>query len=106
MPLAAVTSGGRLRVVVGSTIASTGRSEGWLMPALRCSRNMSTTQMVVDSDPVPAVVGMAMRGLSGSHGVLPSPMGGVTKSSSSPGCVVSRLTALAVSIEEPPPTAM
>src|SRR5262245_62965385 len=61
--------------------------------------------MVVDSDPVPAVVGTAISGLSGSRGALPAPIGGVTKSSSSPGCVVSRLTALAVSMDDPPPTA-
>ena len=55
---------------------------------------MSTTQMVVDSEPVPAVVGIAISGFSGSQGALPAPIGGVTKSSSSPGWVVSRLTAL------------
>ena len=55
MPLAAVTWGGSERVVAGSTTARAGRRRGWLTPALRCRPSRSTTQIVVDSEPVPAV---------------------------------------------------
>lgn len=66
---------------------------------------VSTTHIVVDSAPVPAVVGVAISGFIGWVGTSPRPMGGVMKSSNSPEWLVNSFTALAVSIAEPPPTA-
>jgi len=59
----------------------------------------------VVSEPVPAVVGIAMCGRSVPGTGRPFPTGALTKSSSSwEGKVAKRLAALAVSITEPPPT--
>ena len=52
-----VTPRGSEAVVSGSTIASRGRSAGWLMPVFTRSAWTPTTQTGVLSAPVPAVVG-------------------------------------------------
>ena len=69
--------GGWVAVSTGSTIASVGRSAGWLMPVFTLSASTSSTQMVVDSAPVPVVVGTAMNGSSGAVGARPAPIGGL-----------------------------
>ena len=71
IPAAAVTPAGWVRVSAGSTTASVGRSRAWLIPVLTSSASTSSTQIVVDSAPVPVVVGTATRGLSGFRGVGP-----------------------------------
>ena len=78
IPHEAVTRGGSVSVVSGSTTASTGRSRGWLMPVLTLSARMSRMHIAVLSAPVPAVVGTATRGLSGWVGALPPPTGLLT----------------------------
>ena len=57
--------------------ARVGRSRAWLMPVLTFNDSTSSTQMVVDSDPVPVVVGTAISGLSGFAGGRPAPTGGL-----------------------------
>ncbi len=78
MPALAVTSGGKETVTVGSTTASTGRSDGWLMPVLTRRPRMSSTHTGVLSEPVPAVVGTATSGLGGRTGGRPWPTGRLT----------------------------
>ena len=75
MPAAAVTIGGWPIVRVGSTTAIVGRSAGWLMPVFTCSDSTSSTQMVVDSEPVPVVVGTATSGSSRLTGAWARPTG-------------------------------
>ena len=75
MPAAAVTPGGCVIVNCGSMTASRGRSDAWLMPVLTFASSTSRTQIVVDSLPVPVVVGTAMTGTSGFVGFLPPPTG-------------------------------
>src|ERR671932_27820 len=98
MPAEALTSGGRDRESMGSMTASVGRSRQWLMPVFTFIDRMSSTHMAVLSDPVPAVVGTAISGLSWPVGAFAPPIGLLTYSISSPPSVVSKLTALAVSI--------
>ena len=78
MPQLAVTIAGCVIVRSGSTTASVGRSRAWLMPVLTLRASTSRTQMVVDSDPVPVVVGTATSGSSGVDGARPSPTGALT----------------------------
>ena len=78
MPAAAVTSGGSVIVSSGSTTARVGRSRQWLMPVLTFIDRMSSTHIAVLSEPVPAVVGTAMSGLSGPGGAWPPPIGLLT----------------------------
>lgn len=60
----------------------------------------------VVSDPVPAVVGTATRGLRGLSIGRPLPRGALTKSrKSASGYEVYRFISLAVSMTDPPPTA-
>ena len=47
----------------------------WLMPVLTRIDRMSSTHIAVLSDPVPAVVGTAISGLSGCCGARPAPIG-------------------------------
>jgi len=75
IPQAAVTSGGSENVRDGSTTASTGRSRACEIPVLTLRDSTSSTQIVVDSDPVPAVVGTAISGFSGRSGARPPPTG-------------------------------
>ena len=64
-PAAAVTSGGAVSVFSGSTTPSVGRRSRLETPALTCWATTWVTATAVVSLPVPAVVGMAMSGLSG-----------------------------------------
>ena len=57
IPAAEVTPAGWVRVSDGSTTARVGRSRGWLMPVFTFWASTSSTQIVVDSAPVPVVVG-------------------------------------------------
>ena len=50
----------------GSITARADRSRQWLMPVLTRMDSTSSTHIAVLSDPVPAVVGTAISGLSGS----------------------------------------
>ena len=75
IPAAAVTIAGCAMVSCGSTTAIVGRSAGWLMPVLTWSESTSRTQMVVDSEPVPVVVGTATSGSSGLLGACARPTG-------------------------------
>ena len=64
IPAAEVTPAGWVSVSAGSTTASVGRSRAWLMPVFTFCASTSRTQIVVDSAPVPVVVGTATSGLS------------------------------------------
>ena len=75
MPAAAVTPAGWLIVSAGSTTASVGRSRAWLIPVFTFWASTSSTQIVVDSAPVPVVVGTATSGLSACRGARPLPTG-------------------------------
>ena len=75
IPDAAVTSGGSDIVSSGSTTARVGRSRQWLIPVLTFMDRMSSTHIAVDSEPVPAVVGTAISGLSWPGGTLALPIG-------------------------------
>ena len=75
MPHAAVTVGGSVSVVSGSTIASRGRSDGCEIPVFMWSASTSMTQTGVASAPVPAVVGSATSGFSGRVGASARPIG-------------------------------
>jgi len=69
---------GWVRVSVGSTIASLGRSAAWLIPVFTLRASTSRTQIVVLSLPVPVVVGMATNGSSGWTGACALPTGALT----------------------------
>jgi len=75
MPAEAVTPAGWVNVSRGSITARVGRSRAWLMPVFTLSARTSSTQTVVDSAPVPVVVGTAISGLSGLTGVVALPTG-------------------------------
>ena len=75
IPAAAVTPAGWESVSCGSTTASVGRSRAWLIPVFTFSARTSRTQIVVDSAPVPVVVGTATSGLSGFFGARARPTG-------------------------------
>ena len=78
MPALAVTCEGWLNVSSGSITASVGRSLAWLMPVLTLRDSTSSTQTVVDSAPVPVVVGTATIGSSSPGGAWPPPIGAFT----------------------------
>ena len=75
IPAEAVTSGGIVSDSSGSITASVGRSRQWLMPVLTFIDKMSSTHIAVLSEPVPAVVGTAISGLSCCLGAWALPMG-------------------------------
>ena len=75
IPAEAVTSGGIVSETRGSITARVGRSRQWLMPVLTRIESTSSTHMAVLSEPVPAVVGTAISGLSSRLGARPPPMG-------------------------------
>lgn len=67
---------------------------------------MKSSTVPVVSEPVPAVVGMAMSGESCFRTGRPLPRGALTKSrNSASGWLTYRFAILAVSMTEPPPTA-
>ena len=74
-PAAAVTSGGALSVLSGSTTPSAGRSRRWDTPALTFWSTTWVTATAVVSLPVPAVVGTASSGRSGPGTGTPLPTG-------------------------------
>jgi hypothetical protein len=78
MPAEAVTSGGSVSDTSGSITASVGRSRQWPKPVLTLSDSTSRTHIAVLSEPVPAVVGTAIRGLSWRWGARPRPIGLLT----------------------------
>ena len=59
----------------GSMTARVGRSRQWLMPVFTFIDRTSMMHMAVLSEPVPAVVGTAISGLSGPAGRGRPPMG-------------------------------
>ena len=75
---AEVTPAGWVSVSDGSTTARVGRSLAWLMPVFTFWASTSSTQIVVDSAPVPVVVGTATRGFSGFSGLRALPTGALT----------------------------
>ena len=75
IPAEAVTSGGMVSESSGSITARVGRSRQWLMPVLTRIDSTSSTHIAVLSEPVPAVVGTAISGLSCCLGAWPAPMG-------------------------------
>ncbi|GAA1754463.1 hypothetical protein GCM10009810_12840 [Nostocoides vanveenii] len=77
-PVAAVTPVGWVNVSSGSTTASVGRNASCDIPVLTDSPITSRTHTVVDSEPVPVVVGTAISGRSGSMGDRPAPTGRLT----------------------------
>ena len=62
MPVDAVSSGGMVRVISGSTSATFGAMRGSLILNLNFSLESVITELKVTSLPVPAVVGMAING--------------------------------------------
>ena len=74
-PAAAVTSGGTLSVLSGSTMPSAGRSSRCDTPAFTFWSSTWVTATAVVSLPVPAVVGTAISGLSGPGTGTPRPTG-------------------------------
>ena len=62
MPVDAVSSGGMVRVISGSTSATLGAILGSLMLNLNFSLESVITELKVTSLPVPAVVGTATSG--------------------------------------------
>ena len=59
----------------GSITASVGRRRQWLIPVFTFIDRTSRMHIAVDSEPVPAVVGIAISGFSAPGGILALPMG-------------------------------
>jgi len=74
-PAAAVTSGGALKVLSGSTTPSAGRSSRCDTPAFTFWSITCVTATAVVSLPVPEVVGTAMSGRTGPGTATPLPTG-------------------------------
>src|SRR5262249_1190620 len=72
MPLSAVTFGGPVTVMNGSTTAALGRSQLERMPTLIWFSVSVTTDAAGTPDPVPGVVGTQIKGEPGP-GILSSP---------------------------------
>src|SRR5690554_1813318 len=71
-PAIAVRDGGQVKVSSGSQIATSGIRYGLEIPIFRARVLSDRTATGVTSDPVPAVVGMAIRGIIGP-GTFSSP---------------------------------
>ena len=102
MPVAAVIFGGRPRVISGSSTAYFGTSVRSMTAYLWWVSSSVMTAAIVVSEPVPAVVGTAMKGGSffstrSRPAILPTGLFGRTTRAAA---------ALAESIGEPPPMAM
>ena len=65
LPLEAVTAGGRLSVNSGSTRVTRANQSSVRMLALNCREGSLSTAFLVTSAPLPAVVGMVIRGRPG-----------------------------------------
>jgi hypothetical protein len=74
-PAAAVTSGGTVSVLSGSTTPRAGRSRRCETPAFTFWSTMCVTATAVVSLPVPAVVGTAISGRTGPGTGTPLPTG-------------------------------
>jgi hypothetical protein len=105
IPVEALISGDMLTVSRGSSKAMVGLKKGWEIPVFTFMSRISRTETGVVSLPVPDVVGRTSKGLSGPGTGLAWPIGLFTYSMTGAGYVISRLTALVVSIMLPPPTA-
>ena len=103
MPVAAVRCGGRPRVSVGSQIAVAGMRFGETMVSFTPVSRM-TTAPTETSEPVPAVVGMATSG--GIFLMYFAPPVLAAYFSYGPSWVAIRPTILAMSMLDPPPSAM
>jgi hypothetical protein len=77
-PLEAATVAGMVRVLSGSSRPSVGFSRRLAMPVFACIPVRSKMLTPVVSLPVPAVVGMAMSGLSGPGTGSALPIGALT----------------------------
>ena len=72
-----------VRVLRGSQTPSVGLRARWAMPVLAFLATRSKIAVPVVSEPVPAVVGTAIRGKSGLVMGRPLPRGALTKSRNS-----------------------
>lgn len=79
-PVEAVIAGGRVWVFSESMMPRVGLRLRWEMPVLVLEETMSKIAVPVVSAPVPAVVGMQIRGLRGLSMGRPLPRGALTKS--------------------------
>ncbi|MNR37860.1 hypothetical protein D3C85_1559160 [compost metagenome] len=61
-PLAAVTLRGQVRVICGLTSATSGNRKSLTMPFFSCATLSERIATLVTSEPVPAVVGIAING--------------------------------------------
>ncbi|MNX36296.1 hypothetical protein D3C86_665780 [compost metagenome] len=104
MPVAAVRPAGKPSVSSGSQMATLGMTWGDKMPTLRPSSRMMIAPRPT-SLPVPAVVGMATMG-SVAAVMFCTPPSIKANWRSGPSWRADTATALARSMEEPPPTAM
>ena len=103
-PVVAVSSGESPSVSRGSSTATFGKSVGeeTTMRRRTWSRSIVTVAMRLTSEPVPEVVGTAIRGGSGPvMRAAPSP----ARSASATSCVARTRRSFATSIAAPPPTA-
>ena len=98
MPLCAVIFAGQESVRLESIKANVGLRNGLRVLTLTCAIVSVSTAEWDTSLPVPAVVGMAMRGIIGP-GTLPNPK----KSRARPPCVKTTATIFAISKLLPPP---
>lgn len=69
-----------VRVLIGSQIPRVGLRARWAIPVLAFLETRSKMAVPVVSEPVPAVVGIAMRGSKGLVIGRPRPRGEFTKS--------------------------
>ncbi|GCO36728.1 hypothetical protein ExPCM14_02382 [Escherichia coli] len=101
MPVIAVTCDGTPSVSAASRIATSGISEAWANTCLRPLTASIITVTLVVSEPVPAVVGMAINGRRGCRTLVSDISASVLS-----GFVTSNATAFAASSTEPPPNAI
>ena len=73
IPVIAVTNGGQVRVISGSSRAKSAVALGLMMTSFLCWAGSAMTLLMVISAPVPAVVGMATTGAA-AFGTLSMPM--------------------------------
>lgn len=105
-PLEVCTAGGMLAVLSGSQRPRVGFRCRWAIPVFDLWVERSKMAVPVVSEPVPAVVGMAIRGFKGEGIGRPAPRGALTKVRKGVvGKVQKRFMSLAVSMTEPPPKA-
>lgn len=105
-PELALTAAGMVLVLSGSQMPSVGLRFRCAMPVLARFATRSKMAVPVVSEPVPAVVGMAISGFSALSMGRPLPSGALTKSrKSASGYSVYKFMSFAVSMTEPPPTA-